>query len=91
MVLQRDSGEIILRGRIGRVLGFLKLRQVWIRIIYITEELQYVTLYCCSTKISGRAGWGCLFAKWLQRNETQKFSVARLTRLVSFPVGQGAV
>lgn len=66
--------------RVGRKPDVLKS---WIRIIYNIERIQELTLYCCSTRISGWAGQGCQFAKWLQQNETQKFSIAALAELLN--------
>ena len=58
-------------------------QKLWIRIIYILERIQLHTEYCCSSRISGWAGQGCQFAKWLQRNETQKSSIAGLSVLLN--------
>lgn len=71
--------------------AFLPLQKSCFRIIYNTERIQELTLYCCSPRISGWAGQGCLFAKWLQQNETQKFSIAALAELLNKLTPQKAV
>lgn len=54
----------------------LKLRQVWIRIIYITERIQQVTSYCCSPCEAGEAGLGYSQPKVLNLNQSLKSSIA---------------
>lgn len=58
--------------------GFLSSRQVWIRIIYITERIQQLTLYCCSLRITESAGQGFSQLKVLVQNKSLESSLAWL-------------
>jgi len=61
----------------AELLMFLK-RSRRIRIIYITEELQDVGLYCCSLRIAESAGWGVTQPKVLNLNQSLKSRLAWL-------------
>ena len=54
----------------------LTIRQVWIRIIYNTERIQELTLYCCLLRIAESAGWGVTQPKVLNLNQSLKSRLA---------------